>query len=285
MQTPTVQSLILAYTSRLEKAGVDSPKLCAEIILQSALGMDKPQIIVNAKKTLDADELAFCEYMLGRRETGEPMAYILGWKEFYGRDFTVNSNVLVPRPETELLVELALSKLLLSREVLFADLGCGSGCIFATLLLEAKKWRGVGVDISEAALEVCRENIHIHKVAERAELLHADFANNPFDRSDFDLIVSNPPYIPTAEYEILGFEVKNFEPELALKSGKDGLEHPRQVVALAQKILKPGGWLLMEIGAEQGKAAASMFDQKKWKGIEVISDLAGLDRVACARKI
>jgi len=246
--------------------------------------MSKAQLIVNWHQELAPEELAVCEDLAARRETGEPMAYILGWKEFYGRNFAVNSGVLVPRPETELLIDAALAKFPVNESVLFADLGCGSGCILATLLLEAEAWQGCGVEVSEAALAVSRENIKNHGVSDRARLVHADFTENPFEQSDFDLIVSNPPYISSAEYESLGFEVRNFEPRLALESGPDGLNHPRQVVALAEKSLKPGGWLLMEIGSEQGEAAAALLDRKIWRDVKILADLAGLDRIVSACK-
>ena len=279
-----VNLLLSVYTSRLEKAGVDSPALCARMILGEALGMDRAGLVVHAEMAVGEAARAACEKMLARREKGEPMAYILGRKEFYGRDFSIRPGVLVPRPETELLVELALNKLPLNENLLFADLGCGSGCILVTLLLEARNWRGVGVDISEAALEVSRENISVHKLESRAGLLDADFSKEPFPAESLDFIVSNPPYISSEDYKTLGFEVKNFEPRLALESGPEGLDHPRQVVEAAGKILKPGGWLFMEIGSEQGDAAMGLFSEKIWAGPKLVADLAGLDRVAAACK-
>ena len=279
-----VNLLLSVYTSRLEKTGVDSPALCARMILGEALGMDRAGLVVHAEMAVGEAARAACEKMLARREKGEPMAYILGRKEFYGRDFSIRPGVLVPRPETELLVELALDKLPLNENLLFADLGCGSGCILVTLLLEARNWRGVGVDISEAALEVIRENISVHKLESRAGLLGADFTKDPFPAESLDFIVSNPPYISSEDYKTLGFEVKNFEPRLALESGPEGLDHPRQVVEAAGKILKPGGRLFMEIGSEQGAAAINLFSGKIWVGLELVPDLAGLDRVVAARK-
>ncbi len=279
-----VNLLLSVYTSRLEKTGVDSPALCARMILGEALGMDRAGLVVHAEMAVGEAARAACEKMLARREKGEPMAYILGRKEFYGRDFSIRPGVLVPRPETELLVELALNKLPLNENLLFADLGCGSGCILVTLLLEARNWRGVGVDISEAALEVIRENISVHKLESRAGLLDADFTKDPFPAESLDFIVSNPPYISSEDYKTLGFEVKNFEPRLALESGPEGLDHPRQVVEAAGKILKPGGRLFMEIGSEQGAAAINLFSGKIWAGLELVPDLAGLDRVVAARK-
>lgn len=279
-----VNSLLSAYASRLEKAGVDSPALCARMILGEALGMSRAGLVVHSDMAVGEAARAACEKMLARREKGEPMAYILGRKEFYGRDFAVRPGVLVPRPETELLVELALDRLPLDEKLMFADFGCGSGCILVTLLLEARNWRGVGVDISKSALEVSRENIGVHKVADRAGLLDADFTKNPFQEECLDFIVSNPPYISSEDYKALGFEVKDFEPRLALESGPEGLDHPRQVVEAAGRILKPGGWLFMEIGSEQGEAAMGLFSGKIWAGPELVADLAGLDRVAAACK-
>lgn len=284
MTIPTIKFLLSDYTKRLSEAAVDSPKLCSEMILSEVMGLSRAQILGFGEREVTLNLLELCEEMIKKRETGEPMAYILSRKEFYGREFIVSSDVLIPRPETELLIELALKELSIQKKIRFADLGCGSGCILSTLLLEAANWGGIGVDISEEAIEVTHKNLIRYKVDRRARLMRTDFRNNPFGTESFELIVSNPPYIPTAEYEELGFEVKDFEPRLALDSGPDGLKHPRQVVQIATQSLISNGLLLMEIGSAQGSSALTIFDSKLWGEVKIIPDLAGRDRVVYARK-
>ena len=288
----------------LAAAKVDSPRLCAEMIISKVSNMSRAQLIAFGERTLNETQLAASEAMLSRRLTGEPMAYILGHKEFYGREFTVNHAVLVPRPETELLVDLALQAFERSAPVQFADLGCGSGCIIGSLLAEAAAWSGTGVEISPEALEVCAVNLEILlgnrptvsttvsealppvAIGKRAQLLKADFANpNCLSKAAFDLIVSNPPYISAREYEELAGEVRNFEPRLALESGDDGLWHPRKVALTAERALKPGGVLLMEVGCGQGASALKIFSPSLWSRVEILPDLAGLDRVVLARRV
>lgn len=302
MSISSISSLLSEYESLLAAAHVDSPRLCAEMIVGKVSNMSRAQLIAFGERTLNEAQLAAGEAMLARRLTGEPMAYILGRKEFYGREFMVNHTVLVPRPETELLVDLALQEFERSAPVQFADLGCGSGCIIGSLLKEAAAWSGTGVDISTEALEICALNLEELmgvrpavktmpealspvSVSKRAQLLKADFANpNCLPEAVFELIVSNPPYISAREYENLDGEVRNFEPRIALESGDDGLFHPRKVALTAERALKPGGVLLMEIGCGQGANALKIFSSSLWTTVEILPDLAGLDRVVRARR-
>ena len=256
----------------------------ADLLLAHALAKSRTWLFAHADDAVAPADADRFRALLARRIAGEPVAYLTGARGFWTLELAVSPATLVPRPETELLVELALGRLPLGEKLMFADFGCGSGCILVTLLLEARNWRGVGVDISKSALEVSRENIGVHQVADRAGLLDADFTKNPFQEECLDFIVSNPPYISSEDYKALGFEVKDFEPRLALESGPEGLDHPRQVVEAAGRILKPGGWLFMEIGSEQGEAVMGLFSGKIWAGPELVADLAGLDRVAAACK-
>ena len=294
-----ISTLLSRYTELLAMAGADSPRLCAELIVGEAARLGRAQLLAFGERTLNREEQAACEGMLARRMQGEPMAYILGRKEFYGREFMVSPAVLIPRPETELLVDLALHRLDRAAPVRFADLGCGSGCLLASLLAEAPAWTGVGVDISPAALEICAANLQRllgesaaveagpvpEESLSRASLRLADFAGSGcLPAAHFDLIVSNPPYISSLEYQTLEPGVRNFEPRLALESGEDGLYHARQVAALGLRALRPGGLLLMEIGCEQGAAALRLFSGQPWAQVELVPDLAGLDRVILARR-
>ena len=322
MPQTSVSCLIANFNSRFYKARVDSPRLCAELILCEILGLTRAQLIAFPERQVSDAMASQCEALAVRREQGEPMAYILGRKEFYGLDFIVNPAVLVPRPETELIVDLLKQKFsqtvnyctrpsssgftspgltsdpaspspaspgpvssgAASSAFNFADLGTGSGCLLTTILLTHPSWRGVGVDISSPALEVAQKNILTHGVEKRCQLIQADFTNLPLGKQSLQLIVSNPPYIPTSQYNALSPEVRCFEPELALHSGLDGLDHPRKIIKTAEYCLASGGLLLMEIGEEQGEAVLALLSLKHWIEPQIIKDLAGRNRVAMAYK-
>lgn len=284
----TISLLLANFISRFSAAQVDSPRLCAELILSKILGLNRAQIIAFPERELDHEMASQCERLATRREQGEPMAYILGCKEFYGINFIVSPAVLVPRPETELIVDLVKQEFAqeqaTSASLRFADLGTGSGCLATTILLAYPHWQGLAVDISAQALAIAQQNISAHGLENRCLLMQADFTNLPLRKHSLQLIVSNPPYIPTKQYQNLNPEVRCFEPELALHSGADGLDHPRKIIKTAQSHLAPGGILLMEIGDEQGEAVLNLLNLKCWFKPQIIKDLAGHDRVAMARK-
>ena len=284
MTPHTISSLLKNYTLRFEQAGVDSPRLCAELILGEVLSRNRAQLVAFSETCVSTAQYAACETLALRRAQGEPMAYILGRKEFYGLDFMVNKNVLVPRPDTELIVDLALNLLPDSKPLIFADLGTGSGAILTALLYNSQNWRGLGLDISAAALGVANYNIQKHNVQARALLVQADFAMLPVQKQKFDFIVSNPPYIPLHEYEKLNFEVLNFEPRLALESGPRGLDHPSMVIQSSLHALRPGGYLIMEIGSNQKDLCNDLFSPHRWSNIKTYKDFAERDRTIIAVK-
>ena len=219
------------------------------------------------------------EDLLERRRSGEPAAYLVGRREFYGRDFFVDSSTLIPRPETELLVDEALKFFRGREQIRFLDLGTGSGCLAVTLAAERPSWRGTAVDISSEALNVARRNAAAAGVSAAVDFVLADFALPlPFDCRSFDLVVSNPPYISEKEYAALDIGVRNFEPRSALVPGPEGLEHPRAVEAAARALLKEGGLLLMEHGFLQGEACRALCPDAYWMDMRTGRDLAGKDR-------
>ena len=291
-----ISSLLANFSLRFSNAKVDSPRLCAELILSEILGLNRAQLIAFPERQVSEALAKQCEALALRREQGEPMAYILGRKEFYGIDFIVSPAVLVPRPETELIVDLLKQEFFRhlpnsggpssvgpdSVGLRFADLGTGSGCLLATILLNFPAWQGVGVDISPPALGIAQKNIAAQQLQTRCQLILADFTNLPLRKQSLQIIVSNPPYIPTTQYNALNPEVRCFEPELALHSGFDGLDHPRKVVKAGEYCLVPGGLLLMEIGDDQAEAALTLFDLKQWTEPKIIKDLAGRNRIAMA---
>lgn len=224
-----------------------------------------------------ADEVAVAELMRRRLE-GESVARILGYKAFYGLDFALGPATLEPRPDTELLVELALTRLPTGGKLL--DLGTGTGCIPISILHNRPDARGLATDLAAGALDVARANAGRHAVAGRLEFAQGDWFEALAGRAEaFDLIVSNPPYIESAVVAGLAREVRDFDPLLALDGGPDGLAPYRVIAAKAGKWLKPGGQILVEIGFDQGARAAALFTEAGFADVRVHRDLAGLDRV------
>lgn len=264
-------------TARL--AGTEAPATVAALLLCHVLGIDKVALVAHSEEEVPADAERRLEALLARRLAGEPAAYLIGRREFYGRDFFVDSGTLIPRPETEHLVDAALEFFGDRQDVRFLDLGTGSGCIAVTLAAERPTWRGAAVDISPAALKTARKNAEANGAADAVTFVEADFTGPlPFACGSFDLVVSNPPYVSEEEYAGLDPGVRNFEPRSALVPGPSGLEHPRAVEAAARALLKEGGLLLMEHGCLQGDACRALCSDAYWKDMRTGRDLAGKDR-------
>jgi release factor glutamine methyltransferase len=220
-----------------------------------------------------------------RRLSGEPVARILGHKEFYGLDFALNAATLVPRPETELLVELALEALKGIEAPLILDLGTGSGCVAIAILVHAPNARAIATDVSPEAIAAAEENAGRHLVSDRIEFRSGSWCRplRPDDR--FDVIVSNPPYVETDIIEQLQPEVSDHDPRLALDGGEDGLVAYRLIAAGVPGRLKPGGPLMVEVGSEQGLEVGAILSTAGFAGVDIRKDLAGLDRVVIAHQV
>jgi release factor glutamine methyltransferase len=241
-----------------------------------------------------AKQVAALDALVVRRLAGEPVARILGEKEFYGLSFQLNEATLVPRPETELLVDLALDCLRGRGDASVLDLGTGTGCIPIAILANAPQVRAVAIDLSVRALEAAWENANRLGVGERLELVEGSwFAPLPpcgegresGETGRFDLIVSNPPYIESATIPTLAPDVRNHDPRLALDGGPDGLAPYRVIATGAAAHLTPGGVLMVEIGASQGRAVVALFAAAGFVDIAIHKDLAGLDRVVIAHHV
>ncbi len=283
---PNIGGFVRQATDRLAAAGVDSPRLSAELILAHVLGVRREHLLAYPEKMLADPERRTAETLLLRRAQGEPVAYLLGCKEFYGRDFLVNAHTLIPRPETELVVELALDGQDPDAPGLVVDLGVGSGCILLTLLCEMPGRRGLGMDISAAALAVAGENAVRLAVAGRCAFLLADLTQPVFKKHSLSLLVSNPPYISPEDHAGLSREVAGYEPRGALFSPDGGLYHLAALEELARYCLAPGGTLFLEIGSDQGQSGVALFARapRFWAEVEAHADLAGLPRIIRARR-
>lgn len=282
--SPIIQDILKAAEARL--SGVDSPRLSAELLVAHALRCSRIDLTLDRHRVPSGSELDEMERLLARREAGEPVAYILGEKEFYGLDFRVTSDVLIPRPETEHIVEEVESLFQRGAAFRFADLGTGSGILAVTLCTLFPNASGVAVDFSQAALDVAQGNGQRHGVADRILFQCTDFTKQLFEPDVFDLVVSNPPYVTEGEFEAASREVTEFEPVGALVSGVDGLNHIRAMLPRVAAMLTPGGYLLMEIGYGQAAALKKIMHEQfsRFGSVRIIRDLAGLDRVVFARK-
>jgi release factor glutamine methyltransferase len=275
-------------SAALRAAGIVEARPDARALLSFTLARDHAFLIAHSDDALEPSALALFRALVARRAAGEPLQYITGRQEFYGLDFEVNPAVLIPRPETELLVETAL-ELLRDADAapLVCDVGTGSGCIPVALLHERPDARAYGLDISPAALAVAARNAARHGAASRLTLLVSDC----FDALDageraqtFTLITSNPPYIAESDLANLQREVREHEPRIALTPGGDGLSVIRRLVADAPRFLDEGGHLLLEIGHDQHEAVARLVDKNVWTLLDIRRDLQGIPRVVVLRR-
>lgn len=276
---------VTAAARTLREAAVDSPRLSAVLILRHVLALSQLDWLAHPEAAVPEDALARLEALLQRRRSGEPAAYLLGEREFYGRAFAVNRATLIPRPETEHLVEAALTALP-ATPLIFADLGTGSGCIAVTLCAERPQWKGLAADIAGQALEAARGNARRYGVADRLRCVQADFTRPLLRKGSLDLVISNPPYVSASEYAELSPEVRDFEPAAALlpRENADGLEHLHIVSRAAAAALRPGGLLLMEHGWTQGEAVRMLLLSHTWTNIVICKDLSNHDRFVIARR-
>jgi release factor glutamine methyltransferase len=279
----TLGELTTELEARFAVAGVDSPRLSAQLLAAHALGWERFRVVLEREMPLEAGTVRAIRELGARREAGEPVDKIVGVREFYGRDFAVSSDVLSPRPETEGLVEAALD-FLGNRAATVADLGTGSGCVGVTMAAECAALGVVGVELSAAALPLARANSARHGVAERVQLVRADFGLPLFRPGSLACVVANPPYLTEAELREVSREVRDHDPSCALVAGPQGTEAIRSVAACAAAALAPGGAVFVEIGCNQGPAAANILTGTGFFDVYIERDLSGLDRIACGRK-
>ena len=268
---------------RLAAAGVENPRGEAWLLLAAASGVQRATLMAGAAATLSAEQQASLEALVRRRERREPIAYILGAKEFWSFSFEVDPAVLIPRPETETVVEAALEEIgdkLAARRIL--DLGTGSGCLLLALLSELPNAIGLGIDDSPAALAVAKRNAERLGLAARAEFRQGRWGEGLQER--FDLIVSNPPYVAEAEWGRLQPEIRWFEPKAALVGGPDGLAAYRELARDCERVLATDGALVLEIGLGQADAVLALLAAQGLEAIERRRDLAGIERCLVARR-
>jgi len=283
--TTSIAEAILRGAHDLRKAGVPEARREAGSLLAHVLDRDRTFMLSHADDPISEEQLETFGRTLEWRAAGKPLQYITGHQEFFGLDFEVTGDVLIPRPETELLVEKALELVSTEAAPIICDVGTGSGCIVVTLLHKLRRARGTAVDVSPAAIEVAKRNAARHVVSERLEFLVSDcFAGLNRKNALFDLVVSNPPYVSVRALKNLQREVRDYEPHLALVAGEDGLSIIRRLLVESGAYLKNGGHFLFEIGIDQHRAVEQLVDTAVWKLLDIYSDLQGIPRTVALEK-
>ncbi|MBN1958518.1 MAG: peptide chain release factor N(5)-glutamine methyltransferase [Desulfuromonadales bacterium] len=276
----TLLKLLRWATDYFAAKGIDNPRLDAELLLAHVLKLDRVGLYLNYDRPLNGNELDQLRPLVKRRGQREPLQYLIGYTEFWSLPFAVSPAVLIPRSDTEILVEEALSRA--GEQGCLLDVGTGSGAVAVSLATELEQWQIEALDISDAALDVARRNAANNGVVERLRFVHGDMKQLP--QKEYDLIVSNPPYIAEDEWAGLMPEVRDHEPRIALLAGSGGLECYRQLTRQASRNLKSSAWLLVEIGCRQADSVRSLFEDAGLCDVYLREDYAGLPRVVGGRK-
>jgi len=285
----TIQKLLNWTTEYLTNKSIDSPRFSAELLLSHVVGLKRIELYTQFDKQVPQQQLDLLHELVKRAGLHEPVAYLSGITEFYSLDLDITSDCLIPRPETELLVQRAIEFLRTRSGIQYiCDLCTGSGCIAVAIAKNVPYARVTATDISDAALEIAARNVEKHQLKKQIRLLCGDLFEpiiQQLDVSQFDLIVCNPPYVSTAEYEKLDKNVKDYEPEFALLAGEDGLDVYRRIIEKVDEFLKPGAALMLEIGYAQGPAFRELLEQTgAFEKIVIEKDLHNNDRVVTTRK-
>jgi release factor glutamine methyltransferase len=289
MEEWTIKRLLNWVTDFLTQKAVDSPRLSAELLISHVLGSKRIELYTNFDRLINKPQLDQLHQLVKRAALNEPVAYITGKTEFYSLEFAVTRDCLIPRPETELLVERAIEFLRQrAGKQLVCDLCTGSGCIAIAIAKNVTDVDFYATDISDAALQVAIQNAQKHNVAERIKFLHGNLFEPlipQMDKCRFDLVVCNPPYVTSSEYETLERNVKDYEPADALMGGADGLDIYRKICEQAEQFLKSDTVLMFEIGYAQGKSVTALIEQTKlFTDIAIEKDLQNNDRIVIAKK-
>ena len=265
----------------LSQAGIASPRLEARLLSAHVCKQNANEFCPYGE--LDEQQKKQILVLTERRAKHEPLDKILGYRDFYKYRFRVNTDVLSPRPDSEILVDVALELIKKNRFRKILELGVGSGCLLLSVLADMSETEGVGADISTATLSTARKNAENLGVSKRVRLIEFDYFKDDLG-DEFDLIINNPPYIPTGDIQNLTTEVKDYDPMSALDGGKDGLSHYRQIASVAKKWLKTGGYIVLEVGINQAEEVADIFVKQGWKKIGIRLDLAQIKRCVILQK-
>jgi len=267
----------------LQKNKILNPQLDSEILLSSLIKRDKKHIILNPKELLNSEQLDKFKSLIERRKKGEPIAYLINKKEFWKDEFFVNKDVLIPRPDTELIIEQVLKIYSKDEQLQFLDIGTGSGCILLSILKERPNFYGTGIDISKESINISKFNAKQLNLINRVKFFNSSVDN--FKIGKYDLIVSNPPYIELLNLKYLEKDVVNFEPKLALSGGLDGFLKIRKVISKAKKLIKKNGKFILEIGFNQKNKVKKILKEEGFYVNKAIKDYGKNDRCIISTKI
>ena len=278
-----IQTLLNQASKTLKQLSNTSSKLDSEILLSKIIKKNRQYLILNSNEELKKENIKSFDYLVKRRKKGEPIAYLINKKEFWKQNFYINQNVLIPRPDTEILVEETLKLFNVNSKLNMLDIGTGSGCILLSILKERRNFFGTGIDISKKAINVARFNAKMHQLSNRVKFYNSDV--DKFLIGKYDLVVSNPPYIKRQDLKYLEVDVKGFEPKLALDGGKDGFSKITKVISKTSTLLKRNGRFILEIGFGQKKKILSILKQNNFFINKVVKDYGKNDRCVISTKI
>ena len=278
-----IENILIEGTNTLKQSCVSNPQLDCEILLSNSINKDKKYIILNPKQILNDGQLSDFKSLIEKRKKGEPIAYLINKKEFWNNEFFVNKDVLIPRPDTELIVEEVLKIYSKNTHLQVLDIGTGSGCILLSILKERKYFYGTGIDISKKSINVSKFNAKKLNLENRVKFFHSSVDN--FTIGKYDLIVSNPPYIELVSLKYLEKDIVNFEPKLALSGGFDGFSKIRKVINKANYLIKKNGKFILEIGFNQKNKVKEILKQEGFYINKAVRDYGNNDRCIISTKI
>tara|TARA_B100001173_G_scaffold300036_1_gene299172 strand:+ start:530 stop:1372 length:843 start_codon:yes stop_codon:yes gene_type:complete len=277
------QEILNQGSKILKLNGIRSYNLDSEILLSSILKLDRSQLLLNLDNLIESKKKEIFFNLIKRRSINEPIAYIIGYKEFWKNKFKVDKNVLIPRPDTEIIIEQVLNELKINSSKKILDIGTGSGCIIISILNERKKCYGVGIDISKNALKLAKYNAKIQHIDNRIKFLNSNIDN--FYRDKYDIIISNPPYIKNYEINGLDKDIKNYEPRVALDGGVDGFDKIKLIIKKSSVLIKKKGKLFLELGINQTRETLKTLNLNGFYKNKIVKDFAGKNRCIISTKI
>ena len=278
-----IETAIKQANTILKNNFIKSSLLDSELLISKAINKNREYIILNLDKEIKEDDYLNFQRLVTERSQGKPVAYLIGKKYFWKYEFEIDGDVLIPRPDTELIIEQVLKIYKNKNRINFLDVGVGSGAILLSILKEKKGFLGTGIDISNNCLNICKKNAYKLEVYERVKLFKSNIDN--FTKGKYDLIISNPPYIKKLDLNKLDKDVKDFEPKLALNGGLDGLSEIRKVIEKSTELIKKNGKLIIEIAFNQKNKVKKILKDNGFYIIAVIKDLAKNDRCIISKKI
>jgi len=278
-----IENILNEGINILQKNKIANPQLDSEILLSDSIKRDKKHIILNPKEILSLEQLVKFKSLIERRKKGEPIAYLINKKEFWKDEFFVNKDVLIPRPDSELIIEQVLKIYLKDVQLQVLDIGTGSGCILLSILKERSNFYGTGIDISKKSINISKFNAKQLNLTNRVKFFHSSVDN--FNNGKYDIIVSNPPYIEQLSLKYLERDVVNFEPKLALSGGFDGFSKIRKVINKASILIKKNGKFILEIGFNQKNKVIKILKEEGFYVNKAIKDYGNNDRCIISTKI